>query len=291
VVKWVPAFLIGLSMLASASLPAAADEGGRVVWAGVRSSQYGIKPFPPPEGWIKALDRMRDHFPGSAPTAIWIVGQMTKEGTSMRLFFPSGGKEVPHVAFVPVDLHEAYLDAFDKAGVKVFLQVEPADADVGALIDLVLGRYERHPCVVGFGVDVEWYRIAHAPKTGAKVDDATAADWEARVKAHNPAYRLFLKHWDPEWMPPAYRGDIVFVDDSQIFGSMEAMLAEFQKGWAPRFNPNAVVFQIGYNSDKAWWSKLSVPPRDLGAAIARGVKQDLGIIWVDFSLRDVLPVE
>jgi hypothetical protein len=34
-----------------------------------------------------------------------------------------------------------------------------------------------------------------------------------------------------------------------------------------------------------------VPPRDLGAAIAAGVRQDLGIIWVDFSLRDVLPID
>ena len=30
---------------------------GKVVWAGVRSSQYGIKPFPSPEGWLKAMGR------------------------------------------------------------------------------------------------------------------------------------------------------------------------------------------------------------------------------------------
>lgn len=271
--------------------PRPAEGGGKVVWAGVRSSQYGIKPFPSPEGWLKAMEAMKGHFPGSAPAAVWIVGQMTKESRTMRLFFPSGGKEVPHVAFEPADIHEAYLDAFDRAGVKVFLQVEPADADMETLIDLVLGRYKHHPCVIGFGVDVEWYRIADTPKTGAKVDDAAAKKWEARVKSHHPGYRLFLKHWDAGWMPPAYRGDIVFVDDSQIFGSMEEMLEEFRAGWAPAFYPNTVVFQIGYRSDKPWWSKLAVPPRDLGAAIAGGVRQDLGIIWVDFTLRDVLPIE
>ena len=72
---------------------------------------------------------------------------------------------------------------------------------------------------------------------------------------------------------------------------MEAMVAEFQRSWAPAFHPNTVVFQVGYGSDKPWWSKLAVPPRELGAAIARGIAQDLGIIWVDFSLRDVLPAE
>jgi hypothetical protein len=283
--------LILCLLMTQAAGPAPAEGGGKVVWAGVRSSQYGIKPFPAPGGWLKAMEAMKGHFPGSSPAAIWIVGQMTKDRRTMHLFFPSGGKEVPHVAFEPTDNHEAYLDAFDKAGVKVFLQVESADADMETLIDLVLSRYKHHPSVIGFGVDVEWYRIADTPETGTKVDDATAKRWEARVKSHDPAYRLFLKHWDVAWMPPTYRGDIVFVDDSQIFKSMEEMVREFQTGWAPAFYPNTVVFQIGYGPDKPWWSKLAVPPRDLGTAIAAGVKQDLGIIWVDFSLRDVLPIE
>jgi hypothetical protein len=282
--------ILCLLMIASAGT-APADDGGKVIWAGVRSSQYGIKPFPAAEGWLKAMRTMEGYFPGSSPAAIWIVGQMAKDRTNMRLFFPSDGKQVPHVEFVPTDIHEAYLDVFDKAGIKVFLQVEPADADMETLIDLVLGRYKHHPCVIGFGVDVEWYRIADTPETGTRVDDATAKRWEDRVKSHSPAYRLFLKHWDIKWMPPTYRGDIVFVDDSQIFKTMDEMVNEFTTGWAPAFYPNTVVFQIGYRADKPWWSKLAVPPQDLGAAIARGVKQELGIIWVDFSLRDVLPVD
>jgi hypothetical protein len=268
-----------------------AADGGKVVWAGVRSSQYGIKPFPAAEGWLKAMRTMEGYFPGSSPTAIWIVGQMTKDRTNMRLFFPSDGKQVPHVEFEPTDNHEAYLDAFDKAGIKVFLQVESADADMETLIDLVLGRYKHHPCVIGFGVDVEWYKVAEKPGTGTPVDDATAKKWEARIKSHNPSYRMFLKHWDIKWMPPTYRSDIVFVDDSQIFKTMDEMVTEFQTSWAPAFYPNTVVFQIGYGPDKPWWSKLAVPPQDLGRAIAKGIKQDLGIIWVDFSLRDVLPIE
>ena len=276
---------------AMTAFPAAMGDGGKVVWAGVRSSHYGIKPFPAPEGWLKAMRAMEGYFPGSSPAAIWIVGQMAKDRANMHLFFPSEGKQVPHIEFEPMDQHEAFLDAFDKAGIKVFLQVEPADADMETLIDLVLGRYKHHSCVIGFGVDVEWFRVAARPGTGTEVDDATAKKWEARVKSHNPAYRLFLKHWDIKWMPPAYRGDIVFVDDSQIFKTMEEMVNEFTTGWAPAFYPNTVVFQIGYGPDKPWWSKLQTPPKDLGNAIRKGVKQDMGIIWVDFSLRDVLPAD
>ena len=44
-----------------------------VKYAGARSSAYGIRPFPSPEGWINALKTMAGYFPGSTPVGIWIV--------------------------------------------------------------------------------------------------------------------------------------------------------------------------------------------------------------------------
>lgn len=269
----------------------AAEVGRRViprnvVFAGVRSSSYGIKPFPEPAEWERAIDAMSGYFPGATPGAIWIVGGF-KRPTTCRLMFPSGGDVFPNIEFADTDAHERFLNHFDRVGIRIFLQVEPADADVPTLIDLVLERYGHHPCVIGFGVDVEWYREAERPKWGVPVDDETARVWEARVKSHNPSFRLFLKHWDPDWMPPAYRGAIVFIDDSQEFMDKEALLEEFHSLWAERFFPNPVYFQIGYNSDKPWWQRLDNPPLDIGRALARRVRQDCGIIWVDFSLRDV----
>lgn len=259
-----------------------------IAYAGVRSSSYGIKPFPPANGWQNAAEAMGGYFPGSTPAAIWIVGEIRKPRAS-RLFFPSDGRDYPHVQFEDADRHEPFLAHFDRAGVKVFLQVEPADADVPALVDLVLNRYKHHDCVAGFGVDVEWLREADRPGRGIPVDDETAKAWEERVKAHNPSYRLFLKHWDRAWMPRSYRGDIIFVDDSQIFDSFEALVEEFAAGWAPHFYPNTVFFQVGYKSDKPWWEKLDNAPATIGKAIAGRVRQSCGIFWVDFTLRDVLP--
>ena len=125
-----------------------------VKYAGVRSSSYGIKPFPDPAGWETAMNTMQDYFPGSTPCAIWIVGRMHKS-TSCLLEFPSEGKEYENVVFLDYDKHESYLNHFDQAGIKVFLQVEPANADITTLIDLILSRYEHHDCVIGFGIDVE----------------------------------------------------------------------------------------------------------------------------------------
>ena len=72
--------------------------------------------------------------------------------------------------------------------------------------------------------------------------------------------------------------------------SAEALVAEFE-AWGKHFRPNPVMFQIGYPSDKPWWSKLPEPPKTLGEAIAARIEQPCGIIWVDFTLKDVLPLQ
>jgi len=159
----------------------------RVVYAGVRSSKYGAKPFPGPAGWERAIGAMTGYFPGSTPCGIWIVSTMARTPRKTHVEFPSDGRSDPDIEFEPGDRHEAYLTYFDKAGIKIFLQVEPANADMATLIDLVLGRYKRHPCVIGFGVDVEWNKTADYPNTGQAVDDATARAWEEKVKSYNPS--------------------------------------------------------------------------------------------------------
>jgi hypothetical protein len=258
----------------------------KVLFAGVRSSSYGIKPFPEPPEWQSAMRTMSNYFEGSTPCAIWIVGEFQRP-KDCRLYFPGDGKQYPYIQFEATDKHEKYLRFFDQEGIRVFLQVEPAQADLITLIDLVLERYKHHECVIGFGVDVEWYREFENPEWGVKVDDASAQQWEARVKFHNPRYRLFLKHWDRNWMPETYRGDIIFVDDSQIFKGFNFMVDEFVNHWANYFKPNPVFFQIGYRSDRPWWKKLNNPPKTIGDAIRKRIEQECGIFWVDFTLREV----
>jgi hypothetical protein len=252
--------------------------------AGFRYSTYGPSSNPGPEYWVSVGERMSAKFPGAVPEAIWIVGNFTGEGTFLS--FPAETDD-PLVTHVYVDLNEAVLTLFDQKGFRVWLQVEPGNADVIALIDLVLGRYGNHPSVVGFGVDVEWFRSSGSPE-GEPVTDEEAAAWVETVRRHNPAYRLFLKHWDERWMPPAVRDGIVFVSDSQIFDSFDDLVEDFT-AWGKHFAPAPVAFQYGYPSDQPWWSALEDPPGEIGRALLDAIPNTEALFWVDFTVLDVFP--
>lgn len=263
--------------------------GGKVAWAGARSSSYGISPFPNPCGWTKAMTTHADYYPGSTAAGVWIVGNLSGNGVGLQFPHPGDGRDYgSRIKFAGSDKHERFLDYFDAHGIKVWLQVESGFADMPTLIDLVLKRYKHHPSVLGFGVDVEWFN-PRGPDLNDPVTDALARTWETRVKSHGANYTLFLKHFDQSSMPPTYRGQIVFVDDSQYFDTTEGFLAEM-KAWADRYHPNTVLYQIGYAPDKKWWSKEAKPiPKTMATKLATVTRQDFGVAWVDFTLRDVLP--
>ncbi|HEY6607680.1 MAG TPA: hypothetical protein VI277_00640 [Candidatus Limnocylindria bacterium] len=251
--------------------------------AGFRYSTYGIGPIDPgPEYWRRVGEEMAARFDGAKPGAVWIVGEIAGQGTVLT--FP-GTSDEPTIHFRPEDNNEAALDLFDEAGFDVWLQVEPANAPIDQLIDIILDRYGHHPSVVGVGIDVEWLGASGSPE-GRPVTDAEAREWVAAVRAHDPGYRLFLKHWERDVMPPTERDGIVFIDDSQGFADLEAMVAEFAV-WGEHFAPSQVGFQFGYLGDRPWWGGLADPPSDIGAALLDAVPNVAGLYWVDFTVREI----
>jgi hypothetical protein len=287
-------YILSISVLVPQSKDQPRSGERHIKFAGARSSAYGIRPFPSPAGWTNALKTMAGYFPGSTPVGIWIVGRLHGASKGMTAEFPRPDNGVdygPLFTFADADKHESFLTQFDSSGIKIFLQIEPGFADVETALDLVLSRYKNHSCVVGFGIDVEWYKNAKTDDPNAIVTDTLAKAWETKVKAHDPKYRLFVKHFRKEDLPPSYRGDMVFVDDSQQFKSLDSFLAEY-KDFADFFYPNTVMFQVGYRADRLWWKEITPPiPKTLGEKLAAQTRQDCGIVWVDFTLRDVLPTD
>lgn len=283
----------GIILASMASCGPTARVPGRdapVSWAGMRASSYGISPFPEGKTWISWAGRVEALYPGSVGTFVWIVGNVTGNGPKRfcTLNFPLD-RRVEGVRDFPLDQNEDFLSMCDRAGYAVWLQVEPGDSDLPALAEAVMERYRSHPSVRGFGVDVEWYRPAGTGGAGQPLGDDLARELDRRVKAVDRRFSVFLKHWDAAWLPPTYRSDLIFVNDSQGHESLSSMKGEFAS-WAARFYPNPVMFQIGYPADQRLWGGFSDPVRELGNYLVAGLRpgQEIGIVWVDFTLRSVM---
>lgn len=258
--------------------------------AGFRASRilnsYPNRQFPQPQYWSNTAQSISSKFPGTVPGGIWIVSLYIGNGTT-QLNFPSNGIVLPNINFISTDQNEAYLNHFDTTGIKVWLQVEPGDANIDTLIHIVLNRYKHHPSVVGFGVDAEWYR------GNAKVTDSAAQRWDEKVRSIDTNYTLFLKHYGQSWMPPLYRGKIMFVDDSQDFSfasnPFNYMVNEF-KSWGAKFSPNGSAFQYGYPKDSVWWKPYADPVKTIGDALIANIPTTRGLFWVDFTIAKIFPV-
>ena len=176
---------------------------------------------------------------------VWIVSTYWGNGECHFHFpHPGNGKSYNNISFETWDRNKPYLDLFDSTGVKVWLQVESGNANMDTLISLVMDRYRHHQCVIGFGVDNEWYfNSAANDYWGRKVTDEEAQRWEKAVKSYNADYTLTMKHWSTKNMPPTYRGNIIFVDDSQDFDSFEEMVNEF-KYWGNYYKDNPVIINM-----------------------------------------------
>ncbi|HEX6473671.1 MAG TPA: hypothetical protein VF114_01125 [Candidatus Limnocylindria bacterium] len=260
--------------------------------AGLRASNYGITPFPSPSWWTSSINSMASRFSGSVPEQIAVVVEVAGGGGRNNCWahFPQPATgSYPGVNWDDIDLFESTFDAFDAAGIKVWLQVEPARCDVSMLIGLLYQQYGHHPSVIGFGVDVEWYR-KDVSRTGKAVTDEEASDWVAQTRSHAAEDLVFLKHWLIDKMPPTARDGLVFIDDSQGHGSLSAMVSEFS-AWGQAFNPAPVGFQYGYQSDNAWWKTLPDPPADIGNSLLTAIPNTRDLIWVDFTAYDIWPPE
>jgi hypothetical protein len=256
--------------------------------AGMRVSRIPFSPFPEPEFFIDTARCMTTKVADAAPGLIWIVSLYWGDG-EIGLNFPNPtGQSYPFMNFSGTDKNEAHLDAFDAAGIDVWMQVEPGDANVEDLIDIMVAAYGHHPCIVGFGVDVEWHNPT-VVSTGRAVTDVEAQTWLTRIKSYNPTYRMFLKHYAQNRMPPTLRSDILFVDDSQGFPSLNSMVNEFAS-WGNQFSPAAVGFQYGYPNDRPWWSTFDDPAGMLASTLDAAIPNTEAFFWVDFTIEEIAPV-
>ncbi len=261
-------------------------------YAGARSSHYGFSEapdefssFPSKDNWVNINLNVSQELSQTTPASLWIIGSAYAGSSYMEFPAPDDDRLYDNINFIAYDKHEEYLTHFDTTGIKLFLQIEPGLASVSDCIELVLSRYKHHPSVVGFGVDVEWYNSEGLPNVKDPLTVSQVEKWDAEIKAHNPEYRLFLKHWTAEMCGESPVSDVIYINDNQGESSELFLMAEFTK-WANYYYPNDVGFQIGYPSAHSWWKELDNPLTKITASIDRytPIEQQTHIFWVDFTL-------
>ena len=271
----------------------------KIEMAGWWSSQYGTNNAfgqnqTNTDYWISVAHEMSKQFPGSKPGGILVIGyiQGANSATKTALPFPKPFGIYPNVNFSSADTIEPLLTAYDNAGLKVYLQVESADADIPMLMDLIMTRYKHHPSVMGFGVDVEWYHQSKYPGHGKPLTDDEVNNWAEKVKTYNANYSLTLTHWDATYLSNARPVNVLFLTDSEHIGSLSAAVGNYT-AWVDHFAPAQVGFYLGYPSDMAWWSKLADPASSIiNPVIAARPNANIGgVYWVHFSATKVFPIK
>src|SRR5450759_3036011 len=269
--------------------------------AGFRSSDYGGPSNDnkyghgqiDPAYWIMVGQQMTAKFPGSSPGAQWVVGYVETPAISTFMPFPApeGYEGMKNVTFGDSNgVEEEMLTAFDNAGMKIILQVEPGDANVSELATMILNKFKNHSSVVGFGVDTEWLN-AWSYKDGRPATDAEIQTWLNAVHATNPNYKLLVKHWLPSHLGSGHIAGVTYVTDSQDIGSYQGAVDEYVN-WANVFKGSEIGYQIGYEEDMNWWLPMADPAKSLITDIKTKVPSAniYNVYWVDFAITKEFPV-
>ena len=268
--------------------------------AGFRSSDYGGPSNGnkyghdqvDPAYWVMVAQQMSAKFPGSSPGAQFVVGYVEKQDTSTFIPFPApeGYEGTKNVTFGDYNgVEEKMLTAFDNAGMKIILQVEPGDANVSRLATMILNKFKSHPSVVGFGVDTEWLN-AWSYKDGRPATDSEIQSWLNAVHAVNPNYKLLIKHWLPSHLGSGHVTGVTYITDSLNLGSYQGAVDEYVN-WANSFSGSEVGYQIGYEEDMNWWLPMSDPAKSLVTDIKARVPSAniYSVYWVDFAITKEFP--
>ncbi len=253
-------------------------------FAGWRASNYGYQTHSPPQYWINVANKISSKFPGSTPAGIWLVGETDGDGPGTILYMPSSGT-YSNIRFEGADIAEPYLSAFDAAGIKVILQVEPMNGDVNTLIDIVISRYKSHPSVIGFGIDLGWYKTC---TEGCKPTTENVISWNNKLHSYSSDYTLMLVHYDTDKIPTGIPTDILIVDNTEDNGNLATLVSE-NVLMEEEYPNNPYGAQIGSTSDMPIWSAKTDPVKDIGDAIRTGTGRPISIFWSDESIVTLFP--
>lgn len=276
------------------------NNGAPDLYAGLRRSVYGLPSKNSDDGWwVKsAWDfayKIKETVPSAEfvePCIIQIISGYNRDGTTTMGFAKPEGMEITSTSISFNDdneiNHERALSLYDRKGVKAILQFESGNSDVLECLEIAHKKFGHHQSVIGYGIDAEWFFTKESPdQTGIPITDEDTKKWLDRILSYNPSYSLFMKHWEPEHMPPTFRHrNLWFLSDSQIFKSLDEFMDDFTH-WDSSFDNSVSGYQYGYPKDRIWWKDISNPPAEIGKRIVNDLPNPKFLFWVDFTANEV----
>jgi hypothetical protein len=189
-------FLIVLFYLASVTPPR--PECLQGVWNNCDFSK-------PAEDWSEAARKF-----GGESAVVDLVVVQAHENELTYVPFPFE-KKWKIYSYNQTDKVEPYLDRFDRDGLKVILSIQPNEAEVADLIDIILSRYGHHKSVIGVNIDMEWKLTGNPNHASNKERDL----WLTKLQGYNPKFKLFLTNFKDQSYFPDDTKDIVILYDGE----------------------------------------------------------------------------
>lgn len=121
-------------------------------------------------------------------------------------------KKKGHIySYNATDKVEPYLKKFDEDGLKVILSIQPNEADMSDLIDIVLSRYGHHKCIIGVNVDMEWKLTGNPNRVSNEERDL----WLKKVQGYNSKSKLFLTYFKDYTYFPDDKKEVIILFDGE----------------------------------------------------------------------------
>lgn len=185
------------------------------------------------EDWSKAAQQ----FGGENAIVDLVVAQAQRDGVALPFPFEGGGYLYGYNYTVKV---EQYLQQFESDGLQVILSIQPLEANITELIDILLSRYGGYSNIIGINVDMEWKESGSPYHATNSERDA----WLNKIKSYNPSYKLFLTNFQDYTYFPQDVADLVILYDGE--GATQHTLLQEYKQLAEHFS--SVGLYTGYSS-------------------------------------------
>jgi hypothetical protein len=234
-------------------------------------------------GWTTSAKTLAARFPGAHPVILHRCSSDRPDGTTRFGFpLPPGYRGSTSGLFFRLDKfdHEQALTTYDHEGVSVILELRPASTDVLNCFEVALAAFGQHRCLLGFGIDVDAYRIRESGDgVGLPITDADAQRWMERLLRFKPTALLVLKHFEPQYLPPTYRHpNLCLVTDDRGFASQAEWLKSF-RDWHRALGEASLGAFYGSETDASWAGAIPQAPIALGRALLHEWPHSGVLLW------------